>query len=227
MSTAEGGGNVVTDGLLLYWDAANSKSIVSGSTVWNDLSRDGKNGTLTNGPTYSSANGGAIVLDGANDFVATSNIQTTSNFTYDFIFDTSNLTNNTVNSLIKGTAAYGGENVVFHLTGFNSIRVTSTSTDFDTYEYFLNYNWFTNRGLHHYTITTEYATTTTFKLYVDGILKDTQSSINYHNFLPAVNRISYADGTSYSAYLFRLYNRTLSAQEVLQNYNATKRRFGI
>jgi hypothetical protein len=226
MSTVEGGGNIVTDGLVLYWDAANSKSIVSGSTVWNDLSRNGKNGTLTNGPTYSSANGGAIVLDGSNDFIATSNIQLTNNFTYDFIFDTSNLTNN-VNTIIKGTAAYGGENVVFHVTDGSAIRVTSTSTDFNTYRYLTGYNWFTNRGLHHYTITTEYTTVTTFKLYVDGVLKVTQSASDYHNFLPAFNSISYAAGTSYSAYLFRLYNRTLSAQEVLQNYNATKRRFGL
>ena len=217
----------VTDGLVLYLDAANSKSIVSGSTTWNDLSRGGNNGTLVNGPTFSSASGGAIVLDGSNDYVGTNNIQTTSNFTYDFIFDTSNLTNNTVNALVKGTAAYGGENVVFHLTGGNAIRVTSTIVDFNTYVYFDNYNWYTNRGLHHYTITIEYTTTTTFKLYVDGVLKDTKSSSNYNNYLPAFNSISYASGVSYSAYLFRLYNRTLSATEVLQNYNATKARFGL
>jgi hypothetical protein len=48
MSTVEGGGNIVTDGLILYLDGANSKSYVSGSTIWNDLSRIGNNGTLTN-----------------------------------------------------------------------------------------------------------------------------------------------------------------------------------
>jgi hypothetical protein len=42
---------------------------VSGSTVWNDLSRGGNNGTLINGPTFSSANGGSIVFDGTNDRV--------------------------------------------------------------------------------------------------------------------------------------------------------------
>jgi hypothetical protein len=58
---------IVTDGLVLYLDAANSKSYVSGSTTWSDLSRGGNNGTLTNGPTYSSAKGGIIILDGSND----------------------------------------------------------------------------------------------------------------------------------------------------------------
>jgi len=217
---------IVRDGLVLYLDAANSISYVSGSTTWNDLSRNGNNGTLTNGPTFDNSNGGNIVFDGSNDFVATSNIQTTSNFTYDFIFDTSNLTNS-INRIIQGTAAYGGENVVFHITDDSAIRVTSTSTDFNAYRYLTGYNWYTNRGLHHYTITIEYTTTTTFKLYVDGVLKVTQSASDYHNYLPAFNSISYASGTSYSAYLFRLYNRTLSAQEVLQNYNATKKRYGL
>ena len=215
---------VVTDGLILYLDAANTKSYVSGSTTWNDISRTGANGTLINGPTFNSGNGGSIVFDGSNDYVGTNNIQTTSNFTYDFIFDTSNLTNS-INSLVKGTAAYGGQNVAFHITNANSILVCSTDGNY--YRYFTGYNWYTNRGLHHYTITIEYTTTTTFKLYVDGVLRDTQSESNYNNNLPAFNSISYANGGSYSAYLFRLYNRTLSAQEVLQNYNATKSRYGL
>ena len=69
MSTAEGGGNIVTDGLVLLLDAANTKSYVSGSTIWNDLSRSGNNGSLINGPTFNSLNGGSIVFDGSNDFI--------------------------------------------------------------------------------------------------------------------------------------------------------------
>ena len=217
--------NIVRDGLVLYLDAANTKSYPRSGTTWNDISRIGNNGTLINGPTFSSARGGAIVLDGADDYVITSNIQTTSNFTYDFIFDTSNFTGTSDNSLVKGNAAYGGGIITFDPN--DTIFVGSTSPDFNAYRYLSNYNWFTNRGLHHYTITIEYTTTTTFKLYVDSVLKDTQSASNYHNFLPAFNSISYAPGASYSAYLFRLYNRTLSSQEVLQNYNATKYRFSL
>ena len=64
---------VVTDGLVLYLDAANPKSIVSGSTIWTDLSRGGNNGTLIGGPTFNSGNGGSIVFDGSNDYVSVSN----------------------------------------------------------------------------------------------------------------------------------------------------------
>jgi hypothetical protein len=213
----------VTDGLVLYLDAANTKSYVSGSTTWNDLSRGNTNGVLTNGPTFSSANGGAIVLDGVDDYVATSNIQTTSNFTYDFIFDTSNFTNTVQYALVKGTAAYAGQIVTFQDNDW--IFIGSTSGSY--FIYFTGYNWLTDRGLHNYTITVEYTTTTTFKLYVDGVLRDTRSESNYNNFLPIINSINYAPGTSYSVYLFKLYNRTLSAQEVLQNYNATKSRYTV
>ena len=60
---------IVTDGLVLYLDAANTKSYVSGSTTWNDISRTNINGTLVNGPTFSSDGGGSILFDGSNDYV--------------------------------------------------------------------------------------------------------------------------------------------------------------
>ena len=56
-------------GLQLYLDAGNASSYSGSGTAWNDLSGNGRNGTLTNGPTYSATNGGSIVFDGTNDFV--------------------------------------------------------------------------------------------------------------------------------------------------------------
>jgi hypothetical protein len=58
----------VTDGLVLALDAANRKSYPGSGTTWTDLSGRGNNGTLTNGPTYSSANSGSIVFDGVDDY---------------------------------------------------------------------------------------------------------------------------------------------------------------
>jgi hypothetical protein len=60
---------VITDGLVLYLDAANQYSYPRSGTTWSDISRTGANGTLTNGPTFSSANGGSIAFDGTNDYV--------------------------------------------------------------------------------------------------------------------------------------------------------------
>jgi hypothetical protein len=60
-------GNVVRDGLVLHLDAAKKDSYPGSGTVWNDLSGNGNNGTLINGPTFSNQNGGSVVFDGIND----------------------------------------------------------------------------------------------------------------------------------------------------------------
>jgi hypothetical protein len=69
IKNASHGPKVVTDGLVLCLDAGNSKSYPGSGTTWTDLSGRSNNGTLTNGPTYSSVSGGSLVFDGTNDFV--------------------------------------------------------------------------------------------------------------------------------------------------------------
>ena len=71
MALVHGAGQIVVNGLVLYLDAASPRSYPGTGTAWTDLSGNGNNGTLTNGPTYSSANGGSIVFDGVNDYVLT------------------------------------------------------------------------------------------------------------------------------------------------------------
>jgi hypothetical protein len=67
MSTAAS--PLITTGLMLYLDAGNALSYPGSGTTWTDLSGNGRDGTLTNGPTYSATNGGSIVFDGSNDYV--------------------------------------------------------------------------------------------------------------------------------------------------------------
>ncbi len=74
----------VTDGLVLALDAGNTKSYPGSGTAWTDLIGS-NNGTLTNGPTYNSDNGGSIVFDGTNDYVTISDDS-------DFTFGTGDLT---------------------------------------------------------------------------------------------------------------------------------------
>lgn len=72
MSTVQGGqGNIVTNGLVLNLDAANPRSYLPpyNGTTWFNLASNSNNGTLTNGPTYNSANGGSIVFDGIDEYV--------------------------------------------------------------------------------------------------------------------------------------------------------------
>lgn len=69
--------NAISNGLVLNLDAANLKSYSSGTT-WTDLSGNGNNGTLTNGPVFNAGAGGQIVFDGLNDAVTTAAIPSTS-----------------------------------------------------------------------------------------------------------------------------------------------------
>jgi hypothetical protein len=59
---------LVTNGLVLNVDASDRTSYPAYGTTWRTLSGV-NNGTLTNGPTYDSANGGSIVFDGVDDFI--------------------------------------------------------------------------------------------------------------------------------------------------------------
>jgi hypothetical protein len=64
---------IVTSGLVLNLDAGDPASYPGSGTTWTDLSGNGNTGTLTNGPTYSSADGGSILFDGVNDFAQINN----------------------------------------------------------------------------------------------------------------------------------------------------------
>ena len=64
---------IVTDGLVLYLDAANPKSYPGTGTTWYDLSGYGNHGTLVNSPTYNSNNKGSFSFDGINDYVTVTN----------------------------------------------------------------------------------------------------------------------------------------------------------
>jgi len=69
MSTAEGGANIVRNGLVLYLDGSNYKSIVSGDTTWYDIEKfPSYNMTLTNGATYENVNKGSVRFDGTDDY---------------------------------------------------------------------------------------------------------------------------------------------------------------
>jgi len=78
---------IVTNGLMLNVDAAFAPSYPTTGTTFYDTSSSGKNGTLANGPTYTSANGGGIVLDGTDDTYSITGISMgTSAFTLDCWF---------------------------------------------------------------------------------------------------------------------------------------------
>ena len=104
------GPRIVTNGLVLSLDAADRNSYPGSGTTWRDMSGNGNNGTLTNGPTFSSANGGSIVFDGTNDYATTNYIPL---FVNDFCisfwvkFNTYQTYQNPVSSANDGNAVQG------------------------------------------------------------------------------------------------------------------------
>ena len=75
------GPDISESGLVLALDAGNIKSYPGIGTAWTDLSGRGGIGTLTNGPTFNSANGGSFSFDGIDDYVSSvSNLTLANNF---------------------------------------------------------------------------------------------------------------------------------------------------
>lgn len=61
--------NIVTDGLISHFDASDKLSYSGSGTTWKDLSSNGYDGTLVNGASFNSGNGGSIEFDGVDDRV--------------------------------------------------------------------------------------------------------------------------------------------------------------
>lgn len=87
--------SIVMSGLTLCLDAGFTPSYPTTNTTWYDLSYSDKNGTLTNGTSYSTDGGGTIVFDGVDDYVDISNPSNlqTQNFTISIWVNPSSATN--------------------------------------------------------------------------------------------------------------------------------------
>jgi hypothetical protein len=215
---------IVTDGLVLYLDAANPYSYVSGSTSWNDISRGGNNGTLINGPTFDSANGGSIVTDGTNDIISGSIITPTS-FTCNFWFNPTQVAN--FNPIFSITDVFG--NFVWHSTSNGSIYCgTDITSRFNPTSPGCGPGAVPVNTIQNFTYTFN---ANTGSLYKNGNLltsaNNHQTPISASVAQPYFVLATTSQPGRGKAYIFQIYNRALSAQEVLQNYNATKTRFGL
>ena len=217
------GPKIVTDGLVLALDAGSKKSYPGSGTTWTDLSGNGNDGTLTNGPTFSSDNGGAIVFDGTNDRVECPNVNPSS-ISLEFWFKWTNLNDAW---LISNQTGYGNNNngylfridypsyACYFRAGYDTgyIQCASSIT--------LN-DWYHFVGV---------VSTDGSRLYKNGVSVSTAAGITIdYTGVTGLTIGSDRAGvvrTAGDMSNIRIYNRTLSAQEVLQNYNAQKSRFGL
>lgn len=222
--------SIVTSNLVLSLDAANKKSYPGNGIVWKDLSGNANNSTLTNSPTFNSGNGGNIVFDGVDDYIiSTTQLGISGATTRSFecwTYISSNVSKN-----IMGYGDNGLLNLFDTIVWYSSpyLRVVGHyyGGDNDTISTLpsrntLNINrW--NQIVHLYDGTNA-------SIYTNGVFSNSKPfTLNTTNstFLIGAGKYTGFNYFSGNVAFCRIYNRALTDSEVLQNYNATKNRFGL
>lgn len=223
---------IVTDGLVLCLDAANIKSYSGSGTTWTDLSGKGNHGTLTNGPTYGN---NSISFDGIDDYVnvpvaAGSSLKVTNSVTVStWIYNRQWKESDFVEAGVTGAndAGFVLWTTNIYLSKTNIIWGRQYS---DWASYIESVTDFSQKLNVWMNIVGTYDGSTTC-LYYNGRLDNSKASTFSFN----VTACTIGGGTSAIADGYfngniactKIYNRALSAAEVLQNFNALRGRYGI
>jgi len=220
---------IITNGLIINLDGGFTPSYPTTGTTWYDLSSGGNNGTLTNGPTYSSVNGGSIVFDGVDDKVICPN-NSNINFNASQSFTTCCWAYLTANSGYEVFMAkhVGGTGYIPNLLWYGSTpelrwwfngEVNVTYTSNKTY---LNQWRFICMSIER--------PSNIGYIFEDGILVASgsiSSSSPANSGQLQIGNDDFGSALSGRISIVQIYNRLLSSSEILQNYNAQKGRFGL
>jgi len=201
------GPKIVTSGLVLALDAADKNSYRGSGTSWFDLSGNNRIGILTNGPTFNSGNNGYITFDGVDDFTDITFLpaQTDSPLS---VFSWVYLTSLPTLGVASGIWGHYG------VGNFNNSSLPVFSVGVWTYA------GFTSTGSDHiYYVNAQ--SQATWSGTTGSILGNPSSPVHM------VGRSDAARTWIGRIATTSVYTKTLSSTEVLQNYNATKTRFGL
>ena len=213
--------------LIRYYDPGNSSSYDGTGTALYDLSGFSVNGTLVNGVSYNSSNGGALVFDGTNDYLSfSSGLPSTDNLTYEAWVNPS---------------SFSGFNVLLNhdnwATGYVHFQFDQGALHFDLYccqnggqNISSTYTFTTNTW---YQVVAVYSKSLgQVSLYVNGSLTNT---VNLTGSIPTITNTSFKMGSwngndrffNGKIGLIKIYSKTLSSAEILSNYNDSRVRFGL
>jgi len=220
------GSKIVTDGLVGCWDAASKRSYPGSGTTWTDLSGGGNNGTLVNGPTFSSSDGGEIILDSTNDYITVPEISLgTDPFSVEMWAKPD-----------SHIAGYGG-NGEWHMFGnmaYNNTWGAGWVLEWNTYSTDGPSFWINNNNTENLTFGLDVRwyhivgvrNGTSGWIYVDGILVASRTGVSsFGTTVDFGNDITIGGGYRGTIATARIYNRDLTAAEVIQNYRALQGRF--
>ena len=217
---------VVREGLVLYLDAANTKSYPGTGTTWTDLSGNGYVGTLHNSPGYSTQNGGGIVFDGTDDYVDlnSNNLISGNNpFTFECFYR--------LNAVGSGSEIFGN-----YGAGYLSSSYIWISGEYGVYiggsVYFPGAPIATP-GVYHMAVSR--TSGNLVKLYRNNV--EVNSGTLTGNIAAGpnfrigsdTNNLGGVGGERLNGSIFamRLYNRVLTTTELTYNYNSIRARFGF
>jgi len=234
------GPNIITDGLVLALDVASPKSYPGSGTTLFDLSGNGNNGTLTNGPTFSTQNNGTIQVDGSKH-ISVTGMPTTSNYTLcvwslnlgptafasvghrtyactnNFRFQWDDTSSTTIaRGPFVDFVSSGGNLIPSNFTSqtpsdlFNKWNLTSMTSDGSTTTIYFN--------------DTQGSSTTSARVFsTNGAMTIGTDNLSGIGGADSFNR----DGGNCFFGPVYVYNKALSNNEIIQNYNALKSRFNL
>jgi hypothetical protein len=214
---------IVTDGLVLCLDAANSKSYPGSGTTWNDLI-GGRQASINNLPTF---NGNHFSFNGTNQNVSfSSSVEvSTAGFTMGFLMRVPSTQVNGVNwsfMLADRDAGAGDYEIGIFGTDTSSFIFKENESTPSTISTFLGTGWnFLVFGMN--------PNLTPF-IYVNGVVRTQPTNTFVSSILDFNKLFSSTNNTNYfkcDCSYINLYNKALSNVEVQQNFNALRGRFGL
>lgn len=218
--------SIIRNGLVLYLDAANSKSYPGSGTTWTDLSRNNNNGTLINGTTFSSLYLGGLINDNLDDYIDTNYTTGVNNFT---ITIWAQRTSESFWSVIWANEVWNNETgYVAYLTSSNqlvfsrgggSTPITSIITNSNLPSFYI----FSVNSSNNATVYQNASLVGSGAIAAPGSITKTIKLNTRHSN----DGNSFADRRFGNIYSFNYYNRVLSQVEIQQNFNATRSRYGI
>ena len=218
----------VTDGLVLNLDAGNLNSYAGSGATWSDLAQDGNDGTI-NGATYTSNS--YFTFDGSNNYIDLGNVLdfTTSDFSLAAWVNFNSVSDYQV-VLQKGRVGEG-TNTGYRIRLENNGQVNFVTNGINDNE--VDIQSTTSLSTHTWYYITASRSGSNHKLYLNAVLEastssgDASSLGNNLDLVIGYNKYSSIWGLNGNLSIVNVYNKALSSDEITQNFNATKTRFGL
>ena len=225
---------IIKNGLIMHLDASNSNSYPGNGTTWYDLSGNENNGTLLNGVSYNLSNGGMFLFDGINDYAripdSVSTNFGTGSYTIGIWVKPAN-TNSTWRGVISKRTNGNYKGWAIYETSSNKFGVQLASNHSGPYYSATSLNSFVANNWYYINAVIDRGNKQ-LRFYVNGIQQGNAVDItnlgNTNNITPLL--IGHEIGINTfpgSISNGHIYNRALSVDEIQQNYNALKYRYGL